>query len=206
MEKGEGASDASAPPGASFEALAAQERLRMRAAGFRAAVEEPVWELPRIGEMLRPSNMAPWPRTRQMLNRLLLGWSAHFGYGSLVRGVSGRRSLRRRLYARFPRQEAQIAEPGRAKLLPFGHLRQTRTRRAPETPSQPRAESLAMKPQTIETARFGSRNSRSRRSRLFMRKSTAPHDRSLGFGDRLGPSRRGGGGSRAITQILHTPL
>ena len=40
----------------------------------------------KIGEMLKPSNVAPWPKTRQKLNRLLLGWSAYFGYGSLARG------------------------------------------------------------------------------------------------------------------------
>ena len=40
----------------------------------------------KIGEMLRPSNVAPWPKTCQKLNRLLLGWSAYFGYGSLARG------------------------------------------------------------------------------------------------------------------------
>src|SRR5208337_1845747 len=39
----------------------------------------------KIGEMLMPSNVAPWPKTRQKLNRLLLGWSAYFGYGSLAK-------------------------------------------------------------------------------------------------------------------------
>jgi RNA-directed DNA polymerase len=39
----------------------------------------------RIGEMLTPANMAPWPKVRQKLNRLLLGWSAYFGYGSLAK-------------------------------------------------------------------------------------------------------------------------
>jgi RNA-directed DNA polymerase len=39
----------------------------------------------KIGEMLTPANMAPWPRVRQKLNRLLLGWAAYFGYGSLAK-------------------------------------------------------------------------------------------------------------------------
>lgn len=39
----------------------------------------------KIGEMLTPANMAPWPKVRQKLNRLLLGWSAYFGYGSLAK-------------------------------------------------------------------------------------------------------------------------
>ena len=39
----------------------------------------------KIGDMLTPANMAPWPKVRQKLNRLLLGWSAYFGYGSLAK-------------------------------------------------------------------------------------------------------------------------
>ena len=39
----------------------------------------------RIGELLTPANMAPWPKVRQRLNRLLLGWSAYFGYGTLAK-------------------------------------------------------------------------------------------------------------------------
>jgi RNA-directed DNA polymerase len=39
----------------------------------------------KIGEMLTPANTAPWPKVRQKLNRLLLGWSAYFGYGSLAK-------------------------------------------------------------------------------------------------------------------------
>ena len=39
----------------------------------------------KIGEMLTPANMAPWPKVRERLNRLLLGWSAYFGYGSLAK-------------------------------------------------------------------------------------------------------------------------
>jgi len=39
----------------------------------------------KVGDMLTPANMAPWPEVRQKLNRLLLGWSAYFGYGSLAK-------------------------------------------------------------------------------------------------------------------------
>ena len=39
----------------------------------------------KIGDMLTPGEMAPWPKARQKLNRLLLGWSAYFGYGSLAK-------------------------------------------------------------------------------------------------------------------------
>ena len=39
----------------------------------------------KVGDMLTPANMAPWPKVRQKLNRLLLGWSAYFSYGSLAK-------------------------------------------------------------------------------------------------------------------------
>ncbi len=39
----------------------------------------------KIGEMLTPQNVEPWPKVRQRLNSLLLGWSAYFGYGSLAK-------------------------------------------------------------------------------------------------------------------------
>ena len=39
----------------------------------------------KIGEMLTPANVAPWPKTRRKLNRLLLGGSAYFSYGSLAK-------------------------------------------------------------------------------------------------------------------------
>jgi RNA-directed DNA polymerase len=39
----------------------------------------------KIGDMLTPQNVAPWPKVRQRLNRLLLGWSAYFSYGSLAK-------------------------------------------------------------------------------------------------------------------------
>ena len=39
----------------------------------------------KVGDMLTPANMAPWPKVRQKLNRMLLGWSAYFGYGSLAK-------------------------------------------------------------------------------------------------------------------------
>ncbi len=98
----------------------------------------------KIGEMLRPSNVAPWPKTRQKLNRLLLGWSAYVGYGSLARGyrdvdhyvVDHVRAVLARRH--------KIQNRGRAKLLPLGHLRRTGSGLALETPSQPRADSLAM--------------------------------------------------------------
>jgi hypothetical protein len=36
----------------------------------------------RIGDLLLPSNIDPWPEVRDKLNRLLRGWSYCFGYGS----------------------------------------------------------------------------------------------------------------------------
>jgi RNA-directed DNA polymerase len=36
----------------------------------------------RVGEILVPSNVAPWPAVRDRLNHLLRGWTAYFGYGT----------------------------------------------------------------------------------------------------------------------------
>jgi RNA-directed DNA polymerase len=36
----------------------------------------------KVGEILAPSNQAPWTEVRGQLNRLLRGWSAYFGYGT----------------------------------------------------------------------------------------------------------------------------
>ncbi len=100
----------------------------------------------KIGEMLTPSNVAPWPKNPPKAEQAPARRVGVFQLRQPRQGVSGRRSLRRRSRARLPRQEAQDAKPGRATLLPFGHLRQTGSRLALEPPSQPRAESLPMKP------------------------------------------------------------
>jgi RNA-directed DNA polymerase len=36
----------------------------------------------KIGDVLKPGNMGAWPAVRDRLNRLLIGWSAYFGYGT----------------------------------------------------------------------------------------------------------------------------
>ena len=36
----------------------------------------------KIGDMLIPGNKGAWPTVRDRLNRLLVGWSAYFGYGT----------------------------------------------------------------------------------------------------------------------------
>jgi RNA-directed DNA polymerase len=35
-----------------------------------------------VGEILVPSNVAPWDEVRGRLNRLLRGWAAYFAYGT----------------------------------------------------------------------------------------------------------------------------
>jgi RNA-directed DNA polymerase len=36
----------------------------------------------KIGDLLKPANVGAWPMVRARLNRLLVGWSAYFGYGT----------------------------------------------------------------------------------------------------------------------------
>ncbi len=36
----------------------------------------------RVGEIMVPSNVAPWDEVRARLNRLLRGWAGYFAYGT----------------------------------------------------------------------------------------------------------------------------
>jgi len=36
----------------------------------------------KVGDILKPSNVAPWPEVRNKLNSMLQGWAAYFGYGT----------------------------------------------------------------------------------------------------------------------------
>jgi RNA-directed DNA polymerase len=51
----------------------------------------------KIGDMLTPSNKGAWPGVRDRLNRLLIGWSAYFGYGTRLQAY---RALDNHVYDR----------------------------------------------------------------------------------------------------------
>jgi RNA-directed DNA polymerase len=36
----------------------------------------------KVGDLLKPSNVAPWPEVRNKLNSVLQGWAAYFSYGT----------------------------------------------------------------------------------------------------------------------------
>src|SRR5882762_1492759 len=36
----------------------------------------------KVGDLLKPSNVAPWPEVRDKLNSMLQGWAAYFSYGT----------------------------------------------------------------------------------------------------------------------------
>src|SRR5579864_5529810 len=36
----------------------------------------------KVGDLLKPSNVAPWPEVRNKLNSMLQGWAAYFSYGT----------------------------------------------------------------------------------------------------------------------------
>jgi RNA-directed DNA polymerase len=38
----------------------------------------------KVHDMLSPGNKSAWPEVQKRLNRLLVGWSAYFGYGALA--------------------------------------------------------------------------------------------------------------------------
>jgi RNA-directed DNA polymerase len=43
----------------------------------------------KVSELLRPSDKGAWASVRVKLNRLLTGWAAYFGYGSLASAYEG---------------------------------------------------------------------------------------------------------------------
>ena len=45
--------------------------------------EEPDADQGQVSDLLRPCETGAWPQVRDQLNRLLGGWSAYFGYGTL---------------------------------------------------------------------------------------------------------------------------
>ena len=51
----------------------------------------------KIGDMLKPGNKGAWPVVRDRLNRLLVGWSAYFGYGTRLQAY---RALDNHVYDR----------------------------------------------------------------------------------------------------------
>ena len=36
----------------------------------------------KVGELLQPRHVGPWPEVRDQLNRILRGWSGYFGHGT----------------------------------------------------------------------------------------------------------------------------
>ena len=100
----------------------------------------------RIGDLLMPSNIDPWPEVCDKLNRSLRGWSNYFGYGSRAKAY---RSVDQYVFervAQVPRAKAQGARARQSSI----HIRcnSSRTRRSvPPTPA-PRGPvvCLAVKP------------------------------------------------------------
>jgi len=65
----------------------------------------------RISDLLKPGNMGAWPTVRARLNRLLVGWSAYFGYGARLQAY---RAVDHHVYDRVRRFLARRHKaPGR---------------------------------------------------------------------------------------------
>src|SRR4051795_5073438 len=66
----------------------------------------------KVGDLLGSGNKAPWPEVRDRLNRLLLGWSAYFGYGPRLPAY---RAVDNHVYDRvraFPRKRHKVQGRG----------------------------------------------------------------------------------------------
>src|SRR4051795_3049231 len=66
----------------------------------------------KVGDLLRSGNKEPWPEVCRRLNRLLLGWSAYFGYGTRLPAY---RAVDNHVYDRvraFPRKRHKVQGRG----------------------------------------------------------------------------------------------
>ena len=86
----------------------------------------------KIGDILVPGNKRTWPDVRDRLNRLLLGWSAYFGYGTRLQAY---RAVDHHVYDRvrhFLRRRHNVQGRGTQKFpydVVFGTLGVLRLRR-----------------------------------------------------------------------------
>jgi hypothetical protein len=80
--------DAGTGPGMNFENRCLHElRTLRRKDGWRYLGASPSRNSvqrvkDRIGELLQPRHVGPWPEVRDQLNRILRGWSGYFGHGT----------------------------------------------------------------------------------------------------------------------------
>jgi RNA-directed DNA polymerase len=85
----------------------------------------------KVGDLLKRSNVAPWPDVRDHLNRILRGWSNYFGYGTRLMAY---RAVDHYVYERvrhFLRQRHKVSSRGSTRFpdaVVFGHLRVLRLR------------------------------------------------------------------------------
>ena len=79
----------------------------------------------KVGDLLVPSNVVPWPDVRDRLNRILRGWSNYFGYGTRLMAY---RAVDHYVYERvrnFLRHRHKVASRGATRFsdsVVFGDL------------------------------------------------------------------------------------
>ena len=71
----------------------------------------------KVGELLKPRRVEPWPDVRDQLNRILRGWSGYSGHGTRLAAY---RAIDRHVHDRapLPRAAPPGAGAGHAPLLP----------------------------------------------------------------------------------------
>jgi RNA-directed DNA polymerase len=83
----------------------------------------------RIGEILVPGNLQPWPEVREQLNAVLRGWSAYFSYGTRLMAYRAVDNYVYRAVCQFLRRRHKVQSRGYRDFQVFGTLGVLRLRR-----------------------------------------------------------------------------
>jgi RNA-directed DNA polymerase len=83
----------------------------------------------RIGEILVPGNLKPWPEVREQLNAVLRGWSSYFGYGTRLMAYRAVDNYVYRSVCQFLRRRHKVRSRGFRDFQVFGTLGVLRLRR-----------------------------------------------------------------------------
>jgi RNA-directed DNA polymerase len=85
----------------------------------------------KVGDLMRPSNVAPWPEIRNQLNRILRGWSSYFNLGTRIMAYRAVDNYVEDSVRHFLRRRQKVHSRGIRRFtaqMVFGELRVLRLR------------------------------------------------------------------------------